>query len=149
MDYSKNMDVIVIGGGPAGIAAACSARSCGLDVLLVDDQPHLGGQIFRHIENEAANLPITAEELARGRALIDVFRKSGAGYLPNTTVWEIDRGRISCTKDDEAIVLHSSYIIIATGAMERPVPFPGWTLPGVMALVQQTYCYVLAGRFHP
>ena len=132
MDITRNMDVVIIGAGPAGLEAACSARSCGLDVLLVDDQPAPGGQLLRNIEQPQAQDMMPKAEREAGLELIRRFRESGALYCPNTTVWEINGSRISCTRDGEPVALSASYIIVASGAMERPVPFPGWTLPGVM-----------------
>ena len=132
MDLSRNMDLIIIGAGPAGLAAACSARSCGLDVLLVDDQPSPGGQLFRNIEQTLSRSMMPEAEREAGLELINRFRESGALYCANTTVWEINENSISCTKDGEPLRLSASYILVTSGAMERPVPFPGWTLPGVM-----------------
>ncbi|MFR1532748.1 MAG: hypothetical protein ACLSTO_03195 [Bilophila wadsworthia] len=60
------------------------------------------------------------------------FRESGATYYPGTTVWGLEPHRVSCTMNGKAEELAASHIIVAPGGMERPVPFPGWTLPGVM-----------------
>lgn len=130
---NSNMDVVVVGAGPAGLSAACAARSCGLAVALVDEQAAPGGQLFRNIETPMAQALLDPKERATGLALVQRFRESGAVYHPETVVWGLEPNRISCTINGEAKVLSASRIIVAPGGMERPVPFPGWTLPGVMS----------------
>lgn len=128
----RNMDLIVIGAGPAGLSAACAARACGLDVTLVDEQAAPGGQLFRNIEAPMAQELLDPKERAAGLGLVKRFRESGATYYPGTTVWGLEPHRVSCTMNGKAEELAASHIIVAPGGMERPVPFPGWTLPGVM-----------------
>ncbi len=128
----RNTDLIVIGAGPAGLAAACAARACGLDVTLVDEQTAPGGQLFRNIESPLTQALLDPKERDTGLALVRRFRESGATYLPGTIVWGLEPHTVYCTRDSTAEALRASYIIIAPGGMERPVPFPGWTLPGVM-----------------
>ena len=136
----RNMDLIVIGAGPAGLSAACAARACGLDVTLVDEQAAPGGQLFRNIETPMAQALLDPKERSAGLGLVKRFRESGATYYPGTTVWGLEPHRVSCTMNGKAEELAASHIIVAPGGMERPVPFPGWTLPGVMGAV------VLAGN---
>ncbi len=128
----RQRDLVIIGGGPAGLSAACSASRCGLEVALVDEQESPGGQLFRNIESPLGRVMLDAKERRKGLALAEDFRNSGTCYLPGTTVWGIEPGRVSCTRDQKALDLPCTSVIVAPGAMERPVPFPGWTLPGVM-----------------
>lgn len=128
----RNMDLIVIGAGPAGLSAACAARACGLDVTLIDEQAAPGGQLFRNIETPMAQALLDPKERAAGLELVKRFRESGATYYPGTIVWGLEPHRVSCTMNGKAEELTASHIIVAPGGMERPVPFPGWTLPGVM-----------------
>ena len=128
----RNMDLIVIGAGPAGLSAACAARACGLDVTLIDEQAAPGGQLFRNIETPMAQALLDPKERAAGLGLVKRFRESGATYYPGTIVWGLEPHRVSCTMNGKAEELTASHIIVAPGGMERPVPFPGWTLPGVM-----------------
>ena len=121
----RNMDLIVIGAGPAGLSAACAARACGLDVTLIDEQAAPGGQLFRNIETPMAQALLDPKERAAGLGLVKRFRESGATYYPGTIVWGLEPHRVSCTMNGKAEELTASHIIVAPGGMERPVPFPG------------------------
>jgi NADPH-dependent 2,4-dienoyl-CoA reductase/sulfur reductase-like enzyme len=130
-------DLAIIGGGPAGLAAATEAAALGLDTIVLDEQPAPGGQIYRGIETvqqaRADDLRILGEEYAEGTTLVASFRASGATYEPGSMVWQaLEDGRIGVSRDGAARIMTAQRILIATGAMERPVPIPGWTLPGVM-----------------
>ena len=120
------------------MAAACAACACGLDVTVADENPLPGGQLFRNLANPAVTTPLDAQEAAAGRHLIDAFLTSGAGWLPRTSVWGVEAERpfrvsVRTAGADEPDILQASRVILAPGGMERPVPFPGWTLPGVMS----------------
>ncbi|MBJ3775643.1 FAD/NAD(P)-dependent oxidoreductase [Acuticoccus mangrovi] len=132
----RKVDVIVIGAGPAGMAAATHLAERGRDVVVVDDQRTPGGQIYRGAERNAASparARILGADAARGAALIAAFRASGARYWPESRVWRVTAEReVSLTRNGRSETLGTPVVIAATGAMERPVPVPGWTLPGVM-----------------
>ena len=128
----RNMDLIVIGAGPAGLSAACAARACGLDVTLIDEQAAPGGQLFRNIETPTAQAVLDPKDRETGLALVERFRESGATYHPGAIVWGLEPHKASCTLNGRAEELSASCIAVAPGGMERPVPFPGWTRPGVM-----------------
>lgn len=117
-----NFDVVVIGGGPAGLAAAVGAGHRGARVAIVDDNPGLGGQIWR-----------------------------GEGRWPEAAVWikrvqaaqvELINGARVYDQPEQGLLLAETFagqleigyrrLILATGARERFLPFPGWTLPAVM-----------------
>ncbi len=125
-------DFLVIGAGPAGLAAACSARKCGLSVALVDEQEALGGQLFRNIETPLGQSVLEAKECQQGLTLVNEFRKSSVMYHPKTTVWGVEPHKVTCTVNGRGKAFNTLSVAIAPGAMERPVPFPGWTLPGVI-----------------
>jgi NADPH-dependent 2,4-dienoyl-CoA reductase/sulfur reductase-like enzyme len=124
----------VIGAGPAGLAAATRAAELGIDTVLFDEQPGPGGQIYRSI----AETPVRRRETLgadywHGESLLAPFRASGAAYVPNATVWSVSRNlEIGVSIDRQARLLKARHVILATGALERPFPIPGWTLPGVM-----------------
>ncbi len=127
-------DVIVVGAGPAGLSAATSAADFGLDVLVLDEQPTTGGQIYRNIERaDEDTLKNLGPDYARGLSLVEKFRESKALYLGGSIVWNIEsNGIVSFSKEGRSSQTRAKYVIIAIGATERPVPFPGWHLPGVM-----------------
>ncbi|CAH0276847.1 NAD(P)/FAD-dependent oxidoreductase [Roseomonas sp. CECT 9278] len=145
-------DLAIIGAGPAGMAAAVEARACGLSVLVVDDNPAPGGQVFRAAEAAAPD-PAVGPEIAPGLALIAAFRASGAEYRPATTLWHLDpdEGLLSLAGPQGVDEARARRVLLATGAQERAVPIPGWTLPGVMTagaaqIMLKTTGAVPAGR---
>lgn len=128
----RQMDLLIVGAGPAGLSAACAARACGLDVTLVDEQSAPGGQLFRNIESPLTQALLDDKDRSTGLKLVEQFRTCGATYYPGTTVWGLEPKKAYCTINGKSETLTASNVLIAPGGMERPVPFPGWTLPGVM-----------------
>jgi NADPH-dependent 2,4-dienoyl-CoA reductase/sulfur reductase-like enzyme len=134
---ARRSDVLVVGAGPAGMAATVFLRRAGLSVVVVDDQPAPGGQIWRSLEARLA-MPAAATlgpDYAAGAALVEEFRASGADYRPSTQLWQLEKGwRGYASGDGTSRVIEADTVLLATGAQERPSPFPGWTLPGVMTV---------------
>lgn len=134
---NEKVDLLIVGAGPAGMQAAIQARSHGLSVLVVDDQPAPGGQIWRAVERVAGGAmgAILGEEYRAGSMVVHSFRNCGAEYRPLTQVWQIEQGwHVYTTQEGKASVVQADNILLATGAQERPAPFPGWTLPGVLTV---------------
>ncbi|MCG8355809.1 MAG: FAD-dependent oxidoreductase [Kiloniellales bacterium] len=132
-----DLDVAVIGAGPAGLAAGMMASELGLEVAVLDEQPRPGGQIYREIETTAArkgeSLALLGADYGAGLELVTRFRAAGVDYRPGTSVFDIaPEGGLGVVAPDGARWVKAKRIIIATGAMERPPAVPGWTLPGVM-----------------
>jgi len=127
-------DAVVIGTGPAGMAAASQLAELGVKVLALDEQNRLGGQIYRSVEGASEKtLALMGEEYEHGLTLTDRFRKSGSDYEPGAMVWQVNReGQICYSQNGHSREIRAGYIVAATGAMERPFPIRGWTLPGVM-----------------
>lgn len=127
-------DLVIIGAGPAGLAAAVTARKFGLSTLVLDEQQIPGGQIYRSIEKTVAeNAPVLGKDYFHGQGLVEQFRQSGADYLSGAGIWDLGRDLVvGYLADGQARQVKARQILIAAGAMERPVPVPGWTLPGVM-----------------
>ncbi|MGC2412479.1 MAG: FAD-dependent oxidoreductase, partial [Stellaceae bacterium] len=132
------LDLAIIGAGPAGMAAAALGAELGLDTLLIDEADAPGGQIYRGIEHAPEASPLGPDTLA-GRKLVAEFRACTSRYRPGTTVWHIDPdassgGTLSLAADGKSETVAARHILIAAGAIERAVPIPGWTLPGVMTV---------------
>jgi len=127
-------ELIIVGGGPAGLAAAASAAQAGIDCLLVDEQATPGGQIYRAVQTiPEQRAKLLGPDYQFGRELVLQFNASGAKYLPGTALWNLSGKReVGILRDGHASLMRAERVIIASGAMERPVPFPGWILPGVM-----------------
>jgi NADPH-dependent 2,4-dienoyl-CoA reductase/sulfur reductase-like enzyme len=131
------IDLLIVGAGPAGMAAAVAARRHGLTVLVVDDQSAPGGQIWRAVEIVAATPRGARLGVAyrSGAERTATFRACGAIYEPGSQLWQIEPGfRAFLTREGKARIVTAKAVILATGAQERPVPFPGWTLPGVLTV---------------
>lgn len=129
---NQRCDVLVIGAGPAGLSAAAAAAEQGLAVLLLDDQPLPGGQFHRNVGHERGEILQDASEREQGLRLVARMERSGAEWLPSSAVWFAEPGRVIYSRKGVSTEARARCIIAATGAMERPVPFRGWTLPGVM-----------------
>jgi thioredoxin reductase len=127
-------EILVVGGGPAGLAAAATAAEAGADVLLADDRASLGGQYYKQ-PGSSFDLDPDAidEQFAAGRALIQRAGAAGVRVFSGVRVWGADGpGRLYAVRGGERFEFRAQRLILATGAYERVVPFPGWTLPGVM-----------------
>lgn len=84
---SELIDLLIIGAGPAGMSAAIEARRHGLSVLVLDEQPSPGGQIYRNIrESDPQRLAILGADYSAGRSLADEFIACGAGYVSGAAV---------------------------------------------------------------
>lgn len=132
-------DVLIVGGGPAGMAAASTASNAGLSTVLIDERPALGGQVYKQ---PGPGMRVTdarqmGTQYAAGRALIDEVEKSPATVLLRTSVVDLEPDGDTWTAmiqpDGSAVEpLRARRVIVAAGAHDRPVVFPGWTLPGVI-----------------
>src|SRR4051794_6329280 len=143
MRTNAQVEVAVVGGGPAGMAAAVAARTSGATVALLDEYTAPGGQIWRRAFSEIGD--VAPASLPRdGRELCRALAGSGATVLSGTSVWAASP---PSGPHDGAGPLHTLLVtgpdgrtgrilarsvVLATGAYDRPLAFPGWTLPGVL-----------------
>ena len=118
-----SFDVVVVGAGPAGIAAAVRASESGARVALIDDNPAPGGQIWRGAASSSDH-----PEAKRWFAQL---LKSGVTVMAGTRVFYARNGTLEAESDDSLSHLRYGKLILATGARELFLPFPGWTLPNV------------------
>lgn len=128
---SAHCDLLIVGAGPAGMAAALAAAPSGMRIVVVDDNPAPGGQIWR--DGPGVELPPLARQHREGLA-----RHAHIEVLSGTRV--VGLGDRAHANDAPALILenaahgwtqHSTRLILCTGARELLLPFPGWTLPGV------------------
>lgn len=135
-------DVIIIGAGPAGLSLATGLAQAGARVEVIDDQPAPGGQVYRGAERNVAApelLNWLGPDYAKGAALVDAARREERITLRMaTSVWDIRPSKDGCElgllAEGKVSITRAGHVVLATGAMERPTPFPGWTLPGVMSI---------------
>src|SRR5579884_1606230 len=120
----QSWDIVVVGGGPAGMAAATSAAESGASVLLIDDNPGLGGQIWRGEE--------TNPSVREAQEWSERLKSSPTDVLRGFRVFDQLRpGVLLAESGDGMPEINYSRLIVCTGARERFLPFPGWTLPNV------------------
>jgi NADPH-dependent 2,4-dienoyl-CoA reductase/sulfur reductase-like enzyme len=118
-------DIVVVGAGPAGLAAACAAAESDCRVAVVEATPWLGGQIWRGQATGSIN--------PQAQWWLERFRNSGAALLDGTSVVACPRpGVLLAEHENQPREIHCERLIVATGARELFLPFPGWTLPGIM-----------------
>ncbi len=131
---AERVELLIVGAGPAGLAAAQTALDHGIAAMLLDEQPGAGGQIYRGVAAaDAARRALLGPDYAEGAALLPVLARDGLRYRPGACVWQVTPDRtVLFTQEGEARAVQAERIVLATGALERPMPFPGWTLPGVM-----------------
>jgi NADPH-dependent 2,4-dienoyl-CoA reductase/sulfur reductase-like enzyme len=144
---AEMVDLLIVGAGPAGLAAAVEARARGLGVALLDEQAAPGGQIYRGVDAAGAkSRAVLGEDYAAGAALTRAFAASGAQHVAGAAVWNVSRDReVNFLQQGANRSLQGRHIVLASGAMERPFPVPGWTLPGVMGAGAAQILYKSAG----
>lgn len=146
----SDYDLIVLGAGPAGAAAAIKARSLGLSVAVIDEAPAAGGQVYRAPSPALTAMQPDADR-AKGDALRAKLAASGAVLYANHRVWSLTPGfSVIAIGPDSPLTLEAPNLIVAAGAVERHIPVTGWTLPGVVGLAGATILLkahgVLPGR---
>jgi NADPH-dependent 2,4-dienoyl-CoA reductase/sulfur reductase-like enzyme len=125
------VDLLIVGAGPAGLAAAAEAARLGLSTMLLDENAAPGGRIWQAVERRSA---ADADE----HFGLDLIREVRAGPVQThfgAAVWAIEPdGTVFWSQEDMARSVAAKTILLATGTTERPLPIAGWTLPGVMTV---------------
>jgi NADPH-dependent 2,4-dienoyl-CoA reductase/sulfur reductase-like enzyme len=137
----STVDLLVLGAGPAGARAALRAQACGLRVLLVDENPDAGGQVWRPLPHGFSRVPgvVPTPEARDGDALRAELRAAGVPCLFGHKAWNIGTSlRTDLVGPGGVRSIQPRALLAATGTTERVVPFPGWTLPGVIGLAAAT-----------
>ncbi|MEN3751696.1 FAD-dependent oxidoreductase [Mangrovibacter sp. SLW1] len=133
----NHYDLIVLGGGPAGISAALVASAKGLRVALFDENTAAGGQVYR-----APIMPDTkmdGAEFREGETLRDALSRSNVRLFLGHVVWAVTGDfRVDAPGPGGSVACTTTVLLVATGTTERVVPFEGWTLPGVIGLAAAT-----------
>ena len=124
---SLECDVAVVGAGPAGLAAAARAAEAGKQVVMVDASPAPGGQIWRQGDGAAAPRAARAWLARIVRPNVRVLQHAEVIDAPSATTLLVATG-------DDTVRVHARAIVLATGARELFLPFPGWTLPNVLGV---------------
>jgi NADPH-dependent 2,4-dienoyl-CoA reductase/sulfur reductase-like enzyme len=129
---TEQVEVAVVGAGPGGLSAALAAAEAGAQVTLIDGYARPGGQYFRQAAL-ALRLSQPMRHQREGQALWKNVSAAGVRFLADTVIWGAFEGNLLGLHGPQgAAYLQARAIVLATGAYDRPVAFPGWTLPGVM-----------------
>lgn len=130
----NSFDVLVVGAGPAGLAAAIETSRRGARTLLVDENGKPGGQLFKQIHkffgSHEHRAGVRGYDI--GRQLLDDAASAGVTVMLDSVVHGLFENKVAVLHDGRQITVEAGRIILATGASENAVAFPGSTLPGVM-----------------
>jgi D-hydroxyproline dehydrogenase subunit alpha len=131
----REVEIAIVGGGPAGLGAALEASAAGAEVLLIDEYPTLGGHYYKQVPEafRLKKLHAESDEYVEGVELVSQVKASRVEVLSSTLVWSLFQGGIlGLHRGNRTEEVKAKQLILAPGAQEAPVAFPGWTLPGVM-----------------
>jgi len=131
----RRYEMICVGAGPAGLAAAIEAAKHGVQVIVYDENERPGGQLFKQIHKFFGSREHRAKERGFniGQSFLDEARELGVEVSLNSVVLGIyENGSLNVMIADRIEQVKAQKTLVATGASENMVPFPGWTLPGVI-----------------
>ncbi|HWO97142.1 MAG TPA: NAD(P)/FAD-dependent oxidoreductase [Bacillus sp. (in: firmicutes)] len=132
------MDVVIVGGGPAGLTAAREIGERGGSVVVIDDHPKPGGKLLGQLHEE----PLSGKwwkGYEQVEQLVQQALAANVTILSGKQVWALEKGWNVFVSDvhqqhSKGFEIEAEAVLLATGAVEKPVPIPGWTLPGVMTV---------------
>jgi NADPH-dependent 2,4-dienoyl-CoA reductase/sulfur reductase-like enzyme len=130
--------IAIVGAGPAGMRAAQEIVGSGLRPVLIDEAPRAGGQVFRQ-PPPALRRPLASLYGMQSSQAADFFAtwsalESKIDYRPGTLVWQVEGRTLHLLDQGRPDSIEFGALVLATGATDRVLPFPGWTLPGVFTL---------------
>ena len=134
---TETFELVIIGGGPAGLEAAVTAAETGVKTALVDNFPSLGGQYYKPLP-ESFKMKAKTKTEREAELLVGMVKGLPVAQMRDTLVWGIfpDEKRggwlVALYGTDAPKKIHAKTLVLATGAFDTPVAFPGWTLPGVL-----------------
>lgn len=136
MSPMKSVELAIVGAGPAGLAAGYEAARAGVSVLVIDENHRPGGQLFKQIHKFFGSRRHLAGVRGYdiGARLLDDLTEHGVEVWLNSAVFGLFEGKVLVMdRRGEKALVQAENIILATGASENALSFPGWTLPGVMS----------------
>ncbi|MFJ5713966.1 NAD(P)/FAD-dependent oxidoreductase [Neobacillus sp. NPDC093127] len=125
-------DVIVIGGGPAGLAGAIACAKSGLNVSVVDEFIKPGGRMLGQLHQEPSGEWWNG--IKESERLLQEARKLSVDIRCGVSVYNLEKENQLWNVYTNQGTLTAPFVLVATGAAEYPIPLPGWTLPGVMSI---------------
>jgi NADPH-dependent 2,4-dienoyl-CoA reductase/sulfur reductase-like enzyme len=140
IDKTSMQRVVIVGAGPAGVRAAETLVAAGVVPVVIDEAPRAGGQIYRQPPADAgfarSKRTLYGMEAGKAGAVHSTMARMlpKLDYRPDTLVWGCGAGQLDTFHAGRQRTVPYSHLLIATGATDRILPFPGWTLPGVYAL---------------
>jgi NADPH-dependent 2,4-dienoyl-CoA reductase/sulfur reductase-like enzyme len=136
----ERVQLAVVGAGPAGMEAAITAAEAGVEVAVVDSYPRPGGQYFRQTPTGDISVSEngTTSRYEEAQAMFHRLERADVRVLTDTLVWGMfpasggEGWLITLHGTQTPHCLQAQALVLAAGAYDRPIPFPGWTLPGVI-----------------
>lgn len=132
------IEPVIVGAGPAGLRAAQALAGAGLIPVLIDESPKVGGQIYRQTPDgmTRGHRTLYGFEHGKARAVHGILDKLAGrvDYRPGTVVWNAEERTLYLQSGGRIGGISFSHLILATGATDRVLPFPGWATPGVYTL---------------
>ena len=135
MSTANRVEIAIVGAGPAGLSAAIEARQAGARVVVVDENLRPGGQLFKQLHKFFGSKEHRAgvRGFDIGEQLLKESETLGVSVRLNTVAWGVfEENSLALHRNGRSELLHYQKLILALGAAENALAFPGWTLPGVM-----------------